>query len=427
MMTELKEIEPKSTMTSKLIPINPPPQIPKPVLQACDSLKDAGYVAWLAGGCVRDTIMARKPKDWDIVTNAPLDKVRELFKERIEVGEAFGVVKLPPVGPKNDPIHIDIAIFRREEGYSDYRHPDVVEPGDEQSDVARRDFTINAMYLDPTKNVIIDYVSGNKDIGAKTIRTVGNPATRFSEDALRILRAVRFSAQLGFKIERDTAVAIKKCSVLLKAISRERVREETMRLLSSQRPVMGLEALAQNGLWEHVFGVRRVSVPADLRQLRLSWTPTPLHWVCALGVTGLLGDPIKEPDAIVERLTEYLKLSNIEKRVLGRILSVYHDSLRAPEVVVETSPHEWVELARDDKALMDIVKSFIRRARGPSEKEKQDAIALIEQALRWAVKEGAESIWPKAEALMKEGFKGPKLGVELKARQWQAFWIKPAV
>lgn len=369
-------------------------------------------------------ILARPPKDWDVVTNAPLEKIRELFPKHLEVGAAFGIVKLPPIdGPGDKKVEIDIAIFRKEEGYSDYRHPDVVEPGDENTDVARRDFTINAMYYDPPLNRVIDHTAGMKDLAAKTIRTVGDPAKRFSEDALRILRAVRFSAQLGFKIEKETAAALKKHAGLLKSISRERIREEVFKLLASSRPIMGLEALAQNSLWEHVFGVRKVSIPADLRHLRLTWTPTPIAWLCAMGVSGLLGDPIRDAEAITDRLTENLRLSNAEKRVLARSLRVYTDCAREDVQLVGCSPHDWVELAREDKQLIDLVKSFIRRARGPSEKEKSSAIALIDQAKRWAVKPGSENAWPKAETLMKEGLKsGPKLGTELKARQWKAFW-----
>ncbi|MEW6055773.1 MAG: CCA tRNA nucleotidyltransferase [Bdellovibrionota bacterium] len=410
---------------SKSIPINPAPQIPKAVLQTCKTLRTAGYTAWLAGGCARDMLLGRQARDWDVVTNAPLEKIKELFPKHLEVGAAFGIIKLPPLeNSKDAPVQIDIAIFRKESGYSDLRHPDKVEPGDEKSDVARRDFTVNAMYFDPEKNTIIDHVGGHKDLTGKLLRTVGDPSERFSEDALRILRAVRFSAQLGFKIDRPTAHALKKHASLLKAISRERVREELIRLFTTTRPIMGLEAIAQNGLWEQVFGVRRVSLPADLRQLRLPWAPTPLQWLCALGVTGLLGDPLKEPEAIVERLTELLKLSNVEKRILGRALQVYRDALsksKPSDTTVE--PIVWVELAREDKPLMDMLKAFIRRARGPTEKEKETALALIEQSLRWAGKPDSEKAWPSSKALMKEGFKaGPKLGIELKLRQWNAFW-----
>lgn len=414
-----------SNPTSRLIPIKPAPSLPSAVAETCKKLADKGFKAWLAGGCVRDMIMSRKPRDWDVVTDAPLESIKELFPKHIEVGAAFGIIKLPPVGPEADPVSIDIAIFRREEGYSDRRHPDVVEVGNEQTDVARRDFTVNAMYFDPTIGNVIDYTNGHKDIQSKLLKTVGAPNERFSEDALRILRAVRFSAQLGFKIDRDTSNALKKCAPLLKDISRERVREEVWRLLSTARPIMGLEAIAQNGLWEQVFGVRRVGIPADLRQLKLSWTPTPLHWLAGMGVTGLLGDPLKEAGMVVERLTERLKLSNNEKRILNRILRVYEDSVSD---CPDSSPSDWVELAREDKALFDLTKAFVRRARGPTEEQKQEAIGLIEQTMRWAAKPGSEKTWPQAQDLMKEGLKaGPKLGAELKARQWKTFWAtKPA-
>jgi tRNA nucleotidyltransferase/poly(A) polymerase len=425
-VTQNKNRNPTETKTSKSIPIKPAPTLPTEVRDACKKLSAQGHKAWLAGGCVRDMLMNRQARDWDIVTDAPVEQIRTLFPKHLEVGASFGVIKLPPserAAKSAAPVQIDIAIFRKESGYSDRRHPDVVEVGDEQSDVARRDFTVNAMYYDPTTSTIFDFVGGHRDIQAKVLCTVGNPVTRFEEDALRILRAVRFTAQLGFKIDRDTSNALKKCAPLLHEISRERVREETFRLLTSPRPVVGLEALAQNGLWEMVFGIRRVSIPADLRQLKLSWTPTALHWLAGLVVTGMLGDPLKEPDEMIERLTERLRLSNAERRVLARVAYVYTDAVADKP---KTAPMDWVELGREDKPLLDIVKSFIRRARGPSELEKDKAIALIEQAVRWVIKPGAEKVWPTADSLMKDGVKaGPKLGAELKIRQWKAFWIKP--
>lgn len=399
------------------------PSIPSEVKDVCKKLTGQGHKAWLAGGCVRDMIMGRQARDWDIVTDAPLQKIRDLFPKHLDVGATFGIIKLPPAGTSTKPVQIDIGIFRKESGYSDHRHPDSVEIGDEKTDVARRDFSVNAMYFNPVDSHVIDHVGGHRDIQSKLLRTVGNPTERFSEDALRILRAVRFAAQLGFKIDRDTATALKKCGSLLKDISRERVREETLRLLTTSRPVMGLEAIAQNGLWEQVFGVRRVSIPADLRQLKLSWTPTALHWLAGLAVTGMLGDPLKEADEMIERLTERLRLSNAERRVLGRVAHIYQDATAEKPT---SAPSDWLELAREDKPLLDLVKSFIRRARGPSETEKDKAIALIEQTFRWAMRPGSEKTWPTAEQLMKEGIKaGPKLGAELRARQWKAFWIKP--
>lgn len=385
---------------------------PSAVLEVCRKLTAAGHKAWLAGGCVRDMVLKREPRDWDVVTDAPLATIQKLFPDGLEVGAAFGIVKLPK-------INTDVAIFRKEGEYSDFRHPDSIEPGDETSDSARRDFTVNAMYFDPVGKTIVDHVKGQRDLQSKTIRTVGDPKTRFSEDALRILRAVRFSAQLGFKIDRETAAALRACSPLLAKISRERVREEVIRLLESPRPVMGLEAVAQNGLWEQVFGVRRVSMPADFRHMKLPEPLTALHWICALAVTGLLGDPLKEPGAIVERITERLRLSNVEKRVLTRVLRVYTDAVAEKP---EDTPQDWIELARQDRVLLERVKSFIRRARGPTEDEKQRALNHVDQVLRWAAKPGSEKTWPDAQTLQKEGFKaGKELGLELRQRHWQAF------
>lgn len=423
MTTPNRPQTPGQTENLKSIPISPAPVLPRAVAQTCRKLSTGGFKAWLAGGCVRDFIMGRKPRDWDIVTDAPLEKIREFFPEHLEVGIAFGIVKLPPAGTKTDPVHVDIAIFRKEGGYSDLRHPDHIEPGNEETDVARRDFTVNALYFDPETSTVFDYVGGHKDIGAKLIRAVGDPNKRFSEDALRILRAVRFSAQLGFKIERETAAALKKNGLLLRAVSRERVREEIFRLFTSPRPVMGLEALMQNALWEAVWGAKRLSLPADLRQFRTSWVPTALHWLCGLGVTGLFGDPLNEPHAVLDRLTENLRLSNAESRILGRALRIYEDSKQGEGEKPISSPMEWVELAKQDKQLVDMIKAFVRRARGPSAAEKTRAIQLADQAQRIASKPHMTSSWPTAETLMKEGRKaGPELGTELKIRQWKAFW-----
>lgn len=394
--------------------------IPQIVVDTCHTLSKAGFESLLAGGCVRDLLMKRLPRDWDIVTNAPTIKIQELFPQHLEVGRAFGIIKLLPLGTKENLIHIDIAIFRKESGYSDLRHPDQVEPGDIHTDAARRDFTVNAMYYDITRSEVIDLVGGQKDLTARTLRTVGDPKTRFSEDALRVVRTSRFCAQLGFKIDRPTLDAMKACAPLLTHISRERIHEEIFRLLESPRPIMGLESMAQSLLWEPVFGIRRVSIPADFRHLKLNWTPSALHWLCALSVTGLFGDPLKENSEITQRLSQSLKLSNAEKTILKQSLRIYLDSGKQKPT---SNALDWVELARRDKPLMDILKSFIRRARGPTQEEKKQAITLIDQALRWALKLESEKQWPSAKELMEEGIKaGPNLGIALKERQWKAFW-----
>ncbi|HRK02413.1 MAG TPA: hypothetical protein PLH57_07075, partial [Oligoflexia bacterium] len=175
-----KKIKPAAKLLSR---------VPEPVIQSCRKLQGAGHIAWLAGGCVRDLILGREPRDWDVVTDAPLDTIKTIFPKHLDVGVVFGIVKLPPI----QNVQIDIAIFRKEEGYTDRRHPDVVTTGSPAEDAARRDFTINALYLDLATSEMIDFFTGAKDLDAKILRSVGDPNKRFSEDALRVLRAVRLS------------------------------------------------------------------------------------------------------------------------------------------------------------------------------------------------------------------------------------------
>ncbi len=414
----LQEEHPKDT---KSILIDLTTFIPEPVQAACQKLTSMGYKAWLAGGCVRDLLLKLTPRDWDIVTNAPLEAIRKSFPKHLEVGVAFGIVKLPPSNKEN-PLAIDIAIFRKEEGYSDLRHPDHVEPGDENTDSSRRDFTINALFYDLQNKQVIDLVNGYKDLQLKILRTVGNPETRFSEDALRILRAARFNAQIGYKIEAETLSAMKKHSHLLKAISRERIREEMFRFLETSRVISGLEILVKTHLWEEVFGIRRINLPADLRHFKTPWKPTALDWLCAFATGGLLGNPQEEKSAIVERITQSLRFSNHEKQIFSQCLSTYEDSLGHSTY----SPLEWVQLATEHKLLVDLLKLFLRRARGPTQEEKEKAISLLEQSIRWSLKKEAMKNWPNAQTLFKEGFKeGPKLGKELRLRHWQLFWTMP--
>ena len=407
----------KTPTNLKSIPNKPKTPIPGAVLDACKKLKNEGTKTWLAGGCVRDMILGVKPRDWDIVTDASLETICKVFPKHLDVGVNFGIVKLIPGKSESDP-QIDIAIFRKESGYSDLRHPDKIDIGDELTDSARRDFTVNALYFDPFASVIYDYVDGYRDIGLKILRTVGDPQERFQEDALRILRAARFSAQLGFKIDPATMTAMKKYSKLLSAISRERVREETFRLLNSPRPVVGLESLAKNALWEQVFDVKRISIPADFRSLKFIEKPNALAWLCALGVTGLLGDPTKEPEKILSRMTQSMKFSNDEKKIFSKMILIFEESVKQ-----RSYPLEWIEVASCEKSVVELCKRFIRRARGVTIEEKERAIKLIELSQRWAMKKNFVGNFPNAQELIKEGFKeGPKLGAELKSRQWATFW-----
>lgn len=194
-------------------------------------LESAGYTAYIAGGAVRDLLMGNVPHDYDIATNARPEEIKALFKKTIDTGIAHGTVTVI-----ENKTGYEITTFRRDGEYSDSRHPeDVIYVNDTRTDCMRRDFTINAMMYNP-KTGLLDYFCGKRDICQGIIRCVGNAEMRFKEDALRMLRAIRFKAQLGFVLEDKTAQAIKKCAVFIKKVSKERVLEELNKILLSNNP-----------------------------------------------------------------------------------------------------------------------------------------------------------------------------------------------
>ena len=189
-------------------------------------LQSEGFTAFWAGGCVRDIAMEKCPKDYDIVTNATPSEVTSLFPRSVTVGKAFGVVRAPVEG-----VFFEIATFRKDYTYRDGRRPEKVSFTDPMTDAKRRDFTINALFYDPVADKLHDYVGGREDIAARVVRCVGNPAERFAEDHLRMLRAIRFAASLDFSLHPDTAEAIKENAASIGRISAERIREEFTRIL----------------------------------------------------------------------------------------------------------------------------------------------------------------------------------------------------
>lgn len=215
-------------------------------------LREAGYEAYFAGGCVRDQLLGLDPKDYDIVTSARPDEVTALFDHAVEVGVAFGVVRVR----LERGLEYEVATYREEGAYSDGRHPDEVRYAESpQKDVERRDFTINALLYDPDADRVLDWVGGERDLKAQTIRAVGDPEQRFSEDRLRMLRAVRFAARLGFVIEKETADAIRRHASELHAVSVERIVQELDGIFLSPRPAEGLRLLIETGLLPHALVV----------------------------------------------------------------------------------------------------------------------------------------------------------------------------
>ena len=205
-----------------------------------------GYKAYLVGGAVRDMLMAKEPHDWDVTTDATPEQVMSIFRKVIPTGIAHGTVTVHFM--KNE---IEVTTFRTESDYSDGRHPDKVEyTGNIEEDLSRRDFTINAIASYLGDGTITDPFHGRDDIKRKVIRTVGNPLERFSEDGLRPVRAVRFSAQLGFEIERETLKAISEPEILKKTsgISLERFRDELLKLMKAEKPSAGLKLMEESGI-----------------------------------------------------------------------------------------------------------------------------------------------------------------------------------
>jgi len=207
-----------------------------------------GFQALLAGGCVRDMLLGKRAKDYDVAANAQPKDVIGLFKRTLKVGAKFGVVII-----LLEDKQVEVATFRTEAGYTDGRHPSVVKFTGAAEDASRRDFTINGMFYDPLKEKVIDYVDGRADLKKKLIRTIGKPKERFSEDYLRMLRAVRFSTQLGFAIEPATWSAIRSNAKNITKISGERIAIELEAILANPNRSVGISMLVKSGLAKAIF------------------------------------------------------------------------------------------------------------------------------------------------------------------------------
>ena len=227
-------------------------QVPEEVRKVAALLRKAGFESYLVGGCVRDLVIGRSPKDWDVTTNAKPEDIQKAFPDSFYEND-FGTVGVKTDSEDERLAVIEVTPYRTETGYSDKRRPDKVEFGDSlEEDLARRDFTINALAYDDSKGQIVDPYKGQEDIGHKVLRTVGNPEERFEEDALRLMRAVRLVAELGFALDADTAAAIQKKAHNLGHISKERIRDEFVRILNSSQPMMAFVLCQQLGLLEYI-------------------------------------------------------------------------------------------------------------------------------------------------------------------------------
>lgn len=227
-------------------------RIPREVAYVGEALRTAGFESYLVGGCVRDIILGLTPKDWDITTNALPEQIQSVFPDSFYEND-YGTVGVKTGSEDESTAIVEITPYRTESGYSDKRRPDKVEFGTSLlEDLARRDFTINAIALDDSKGHIVDPYKGQNDIKDKIVRAVGVPRERFDEDALRMLRAVRLVAELGFGIDGDTASAISENSKHLSHVSRERVKDELVRILNSCQPMSALVLAQKLGILEFI-------------------------------------------------------------------------------------------------------------------------------------------------------------------------------
>jgi poly(A) polymerase len=286
-------------------------------------LRAAGHEALWAGGCVRDELLGQTPQDYDVATSARPEEVRRLFRRTVAVGAAFGVIEV--IGPRTDAGHlaVEVATFRSDGAYSDGRRPDAVVYSTARADALRRDFTVNGMFFDPLENRLIDYVGGQDDLRARVLRAIGDPAQRFTEDKLRMLRAVRVATRFDLAIDPATAAAVRAMAPEIIVVSAERVAEELRKLLVDPRRARGMRLFMDLGLADVLMpelvpmkglpqGLPRLDAPA-LPPLGLPGEAAGDLWDHVLRVLDLLGAAPSFPLALAALLHDVGK-----PRTVGR-------------------------------------------------------------------------------------------------------------
>lgn len=290
-------------------------------------LHEQGHKAYLVGGCVRDLLLGREPKDYDVSTDARPDEILRLFPDARQVGAHFGVMLV-----SDEAAQVEVATFRSDHAYRDGRRPGRVEfETDPRQDVLRRDFTVNALLLDPEKDEVLDYVGGRQDLDARLIRAIGDPEKRFREDHLRMLRAIRLAAGLGFSIDPETMSAVRRLARLIRSVSAERIRDELVRILVEGNARRGFELLDESGLLvealPEVVAMKGVAQPREFHPEGDVWTHTLLMLeglnapspTLALGV--LLHDVAKPPTFRVEGRIRFDGHAELGAKMAGAILT----------------------------------------------------------------------------------------------------------
>ena len=349
------------------------------------TLRQQGFQAYLAGGCVRDLLLQSEPKDYDVATSATPTQVMELFTDTYAVGAQFGVVLVPlPLSDEQltntvdnvlpEAHAVEVATFRSDHGYSDGRRPDEVRfSQDPREDVARRDFTINGMMLDPASGEVLDFVGGRNDLEAGVIRAIGDPAQRFAEDKLRMLRAVRFAARFQYEIEAETLAAIQHKAHEIQVVSRERVRDELTRMLTEGHARRAFLLLDHCGLLHEVLpeitAMKGVQQPPEFHPegdvflhtlLLLENLPHPcpptLAWGALLHDVGKPATFRVAPDRI--RFDNHVDVGvKIAQEICGRLRFSNHD---AAQVLALVDNH--MRFSHATRMNQSTLKKFLRMA-----------------------------------------------------------------
>jgi tRNA nucleotidyltransferase/poly(A) polymerase len=307
-------------------------------VQVVDRLRAAGYEALWAGGCVRDQLLDRVPKDYDVATSAPPAAIREVFghKRTLPVGAAFGVIAV--LGNRGQG-QIEVATFRQDAAYSDGRHPDGVVFSTAEHDAQRRDFTINGLFYDPLADEVIDYVGGQADLQAGVVRAIGDPDARLQEDKLRMLRAVRFAAAFNFALDESTLHAVQRHAAEIHVVSAERIADEMRRMLVHPARARAMELLYESRLLAEIL--------PEVHQQLATW-PTTLALLAVLGeatfpvaLASLLraAAAVRAPGTLVDEVATRWRLSIDETKRTAWLLT--------HEATIRTAPQiPWPKLQR---------------------------------------------------------------------------------
>jgi poly(A) polymerase len=319
-----------------------------------ERLRVSGHKAFFVGGCVRDTLMKTPPREYDITTSATPEEIMAIFPQNVPIGASFGVILVLEGEHK-----FEVATFRKDENYTDGRHPDrVVYSDDEREDVTRRDFTINGMLYDPISEELIDYVGAMEDVKRKIIRTIGDPVDRFNEDKLRMIRAVRFGARFGYQIEKDTVQAIKTLAPLISRVSAERIRDELVKITSQKNPGLGLTLLRETGLLLHI--LPEVDEMYEVPQ------PPEFHPE---------GDVFTHTCLVLDRLYEITDGNISPELAVGALL---HDVGKPPTLTVS----DRIRFSGHDRVGAEIAKKICKRLKF-SNKQTEIVTALVMEHLRF--------------------------------------------